>query len=90
MSKPGGPDVMPVQLSREFRQQGMHGAGGYALDDELPACHADRQGGPILQQHEERLVDGVHRLPEQRMPRRIDRVLVHRDRELHQKLGELS
>ena len=83
-------DVMPVQFARQFAQQGMKRAGGHALDDQLAARHPDRKRGPVHEQGVQFSVHSIDRLAQQGMAGRIDRVLVHCDRELHEELRQLS
>src|SRR5438105_4055693 len=81
--------IWTMKLLGELLQQWMIRVRCDPFDHELTPRDADRQRRAIDEQAPDFSGDGVHRSLEQRMPRRIDRVLVHRDGELDQKVGEL-
>ena len=85
-----GAEMMAVQAAGELGEQRVLRIGRHTLDDELVARHAQGQGGALL---EEML--GAARDPrgsgrQRRMPLRIHGVFMERDRELDEKVGQLS
>ena len=83
-------DVVAMKAERELVEQRMIRVGGDALDHELPARDADRQHRVFGEQAEQGARDGVDCAVEERMAGGIDRVLVHGDRKLDQKVAELA
>jgi hypothetical protein len=71
--------VVPVELVSELLKERMVRIGCHSLDDELPAGNADRERRAVNEESPELPRHCVHGPLEERVSRRIDRVLVHRD-----------
>lgn len=81
---------MPIEPSSQIREDGILAVGSHTLDDELPARHAHGQRAAVSQEllvPEEQSLD---RRLRRSVVGRIDRELVQDDRELDQKLRELT
>ena len=85
-----GAKVVAMQPSRELRQQRVLRIGRDALDDELLASHTQRQRRALFEQMFGSAGGGRGGGGERRVALRVHRVLVEGNRELDQKIGQLS
>ena len=81
-----GPEMMPMQTLREIAQHWVVLVCRHSLDDQLLARDAQRERSADLQQRVHATSDARGCTFEQRMPGRINRVLVQSDRKLDQKI----
>src|SRR5881275_2018545 len=83
--------MVVVQPLRELLQHGIQRIGSDALDNQLPTRHADRQRIALTNEETAYAVsDAVDSYVEQGMAGGIDGVLVQRNRQLDQKIRELT
>jgi hypothetical protein len=83
-------EIVLVQPARQLLEERVVRIRADALDDELPACDADGERIAIDEEQGNFPQYPVHRVVEQRVTHRIDGVLLHRDRELHEEIRELA
>ena len=80
-----------VEPVGQLFQHWILGVGGYPLHDQLLARHADGERVALADEQQlEAIGDALDRHSEQRMPGRVDRMLVESDRQLHQKIGQVA
>jgi hypothetical protein len=84
-------DVVPMQTHGKLFQHGVQRVGRNAFDYQLPARDSDRQRLTIADEERSQSVgDSVYGSVQKRMALRVYRVLVQRDRQLDEKIGELA
>ena len=85
-----GAEMMAVQPLGEPAQHRVLGVGRDAFDDQLLPRHAERDQIAVAEQALDVPGDASGRGPEGRMPLRVHRVLVQRDGQLDEELGEVA
>jgi hypothetical protein len=81
---------MPMKPLREVAEERVAGGGNDPFDDELLSSHAQREGRAVLEQANQPEDQRVDRAGEQGMAGWIDRVLVQRDRQLDEEVGQIA
>jgi hypothetical protein len=80
-----------MQTHGKLFQHGVQRVGRNAFDYQLPARDSDRQRLTIADEERSQSVgDSVYRSVQKRMALRVYRVLVQSDRQLDEKIGELT
>jgi hypothetical protein len=82
--------MVAMQATGELGEEGVLGIGGDAFDDELLAGDAEGEGRTLFEEVLGPAGDTRGRRTQRRMPFRIHRVLVEGNRELNEKIGQLS
>ena len=85
-----GAQMMPVQPCREVLEHRVSRIGRDALDDELLSRHSNRERALLAQQRLDPADDALRGRLEGGVPARIHRVLVERDGELDEEVGEVA
>jgi hypothetical protein len=85
------PDVVRVQTCGKFLEHRVQRVGRDTFDDQLPPRDSDRQRVTIADEEcSQSIGNSVYRSVQKRMAFGVYRVLVQRDRQLDEKIGELS
>ena len=85
-----GAEMVAMQTTGELGKEGVLCIGGDAFDDELLARHAQRERRALLEKMLGTARHPSRRRRERRMSLRIHRVLVKRDGQLNEEVGQLS
>ena len=83
-------EMVAMQPTGEFGEEGVLGVGGNTFDDELLSGDAEGDGGAAFEEMLGATHDAAGGGGQRRMPLRVHRVLVEGDREFDQEVRQLS